>query len=122
MQMPRATFNNFCVPLCVLTISVEYGLTGNSCPKLVGRVAHVLALVLLNGVHCITECVESGRARVLRNLQLWVAARVKRLPILRPVEACAKNTNNQYHLRQMIHKNMKVANFYTFESTQDVYA
>lgn len=43
---------------CVLTISVEYGLVRDGCPQLIGCVADVFALVLLQGVHGITECVE----------------------------------------------------------------
>lgn len=71
---------------CVLTISVEYGLVRDGCPQLIGCVADVFALVLLQGVHGITECVECRRASVLRNLQLWVTAWVKLLSILCPSE------------------------------------
>lgn len=79
----------------VLTISVEYGLVRHGCPQLVGCVADVFALVLLQGVHGITECVECGWAAALRNLQLWVTARVKLLSILCPSETWAKKKKRE---------------------------
>lgn len=70
----------------VLTISVEYGLVRDGCAQLVGCVADVFALVLLQVVHSVTECVEYGGAGAFRNLQLWVTAWVKLPSILCPSE------------------------------------
>lgn len=70
----------------VLTISVECDLVRDGCPQLVGCVADIFALVLLQGVHSITKCVECRGARAFRSLQLRVTARVKALSILCPPE------------------------------------
>ena len=73
-----------------VTISVEYGLIRDGSPQLIGCVADIFSLVLLQGVHSITECVEYKWASVLRNLQLWVTAWDKLRSILCPSETWGK--------------------------------
>lgn len=75
---------------CVLTINDEYGRIRDGCPKLIRCVADIFALVLLQGIHSITECVECRWASVFRNLQLRVTAGVKLLSIFCPLETWVK--------------------------------
>lgn len=73
----------------VLTISFEHGHIGDGGSQVVGCVANVFALVLLQGVHCITEGEECKWTRPFRHLQLRVIDGVERLSVLCPPQPWA---------------------------------